>query len=276
MTRLKTSDISHINRSLASYDQALIGQTGRSMFGIACHAAGTDEQAARAKTDGFTVRVIPVTSGLGVISRFSETVCAILAFLGFDASVSKQTDVAGLALAFEEGAAAVMMADDRRFVGINLKNRTVADNTVLTGRVFVSALSLMAGGLENKPVLVMGCGPVGESSARRLLDLGARPCLYDIRPDTARALHRVLAPLPGGDTVRVETELSRALSAIPFIVEATPAADTIPDHRLTDQVRIAAPGVPSGVSHTGARMIGARLIHDKLELGTAAMAVSLL
>jgi 3-methylornithyl-N6-L-lysine dehydrogenase len=107
-----------------------------------------------------------VTAGQGVITDFSETVCAVLKFLGFKAWVTDQPDTRGLASAFEKKADAVMMADDYKFVGINLHTREVVNNSEATSRVFVAALDLMAGGIKDHTVLVMGCGPVGEARSQ--------------------------------------------------------------------------------------------------------------
>ncbi len=101
------------------------------------------------------INVVPVTAGLVIISNFSTTVCVILQFLGFKAEITRETDAAGVALAFENGADAIMMADDLRFTGLNLKTQSVIDNSLATGRVFSAALDLMAGGLRAQEALVI-------------------------------------------------------------------------------------------------------------------------
>ena len=276
MTRLTTKDITPIEQALAVCDRQLIQTTGKSLLGIACHCLGKDEDRVRDQAQGFAVQVVPVTSGLGVISRFSETVCAILSHLGFAASVADKTDVSGLAGAYESGADAVMMADDHRFVGINLDSRVVSDNTFLTGQVYAAALELMAGSLEQKSVLVMGCGPVGVSAAEKLLSLGGDLVLYDIEPDVSNALQGRLQASWENRNIQVESSLEAALTTTCLIVEATPCAHTIPDNLICEQMMVAAPGVPLGLSHSGRGRIKQRLVHDKLELGVAAMAVNLL
>lgn len=276
MTRLTTKDITPIEQSLAACDRQLIAATGKSLLGIACHCLGKDEDTVREQATGFCIQVVSVTSGLGVISGFSQTVCSILSHLGFAASVADKTDVSGLASAYESRIDAVMMADDHRFVGINLGTKAVADNTFLTGQVYASALALMAGGIEDKSVLVMGCGPVGESAAGKLLFLGADLVLYDINPDTGTALQARLQSAWASRKIRVATDVTKALADTCLVVEATPFARTIPDEAIREQMMVAAPGVPLGISDRGIQRILPRLIHDKLELGTAAMAVSLL
>jgi len=273
LTRLTTPDIFSISENLEKYDQKLENQTGRSLLGIACHACGVNETDILKKLKSFTVHVIPVTSGKGIISDFSETVTAILTFLGINAVTSSETDTSGIVYAFETETDAIMMADDNRFVGINLKTREVADNTILTGSVFAAALDLLAGSIHDRDVLVMGCGPVGESAARSLLTFGAKITLYDTNPLNAKRLNAKLSDYPD---VTVETKLHRALSTCRCVLEATPSENSIPDDCLTDSIYMTAPGVPLGITESGYRKLGGHLIHDKLELGVAAMAVSML
>ena len=273
MTRLKNSDICEISTGMAPYEKRLKAATGRTLLGIACHACDVDEADIRKIINGFSIHVIPVTAGQGIITDFSMTVAAILSFLGFDVQVTEQTDASGLASAYEAGADAIMLADDLRFVGINLKTRRVTDNSEVTGRVFAAALDLMAGGIKDKPALVMGCGPVGESSARSLLGRGAEIGLYDINARAAETLKTKL--IKGEPKARIEV-VDKLLSDWPLILEATPSAGTISDNLITEELKIAAPGVPLGISETGCSLLTDRLVHDTLELGVAAMAVGLL
>ncbi len=48
--------------------------------------------------------------------------------------VSDTPDISGVAKSFESRADAIMMTDDQRFVGINLNNRLVVDNSEATGK----------------------------------------------------------------------------------------------------------------------------------------------
>ncbi|WP_299982500.1 3-methylornithyl-N6-L-lysine dehydrogenase PylD [Desulfobacula sp.] len=276
MTRLKTSDISNISSRLVTCNQELLAKTGRTFLGIACHAYGKDEIQIRHRVESFCIHVVPVTAGQGIISDFCETVAAILRFLGFNALVSDLPDTSGVALAFENKADAIMMADDHRFVGLNLNIRSVADNSEATGRVFAAALDLMAKGIENCEVLVLGCGPVGEAAAQTLLSSGARVVLCDIHLPAARLLKERLSVYPGGNKIVIEEDLNMAVSNYGYVLEATPAANTIPDELISDHMVIAAPGVPLGISKKGCQILKDRLIHDKLELGVAGMAISLL
>ena len=273
MTRLRNDDIKMISSRLARYDQELQIKTGRTLLGIACHGYGVSETEIRDKAKSFYCEVIPITAGQGIIGDFSATVCAILQFLGFPTKVPRQSDTSGIALAFEEKANAIFMADDHRFVGINLRTRSVADNSEATGRVYGAALDLIAGGLKDRDVLVLGCGSVGAAAARSLLSFGAKVALHDQFYPAAVSLHK---KLPGKQEPVIEKKLNRRIGNYRYIVDATPADRIIEDNQITEDTFLAAPGVPLGISDKGCKLLNNRLIHDKLELGVAAMAVSLL
>jgi pyrrolysine biosynthesis protein PylD len=276
MTRLKNSDICRISSCLTEYDQQLQAATGQSLLGIAARTYGVDEIKLSRQIQSFSIHIVPVTSGQGIITDFSETVCNILKFLGFDSHVTDEIDTSGLALAFEKKADAIMMADDKRFVGVNLSTRRVVDNIEATGKVFATALDLMAGGVQNSRVLIMGCGPVGEVAAKKLLGKGARLSLYDSQLETASALkEKLTSGLVGKSRVQIVDDFTSHASTCHYILEATPSEKTIPDELISENLLVSAPGVPLGISKSGCKMLNNRLVHDKLELGVAAMAVGL-
>ena len=262
-----------ISSRLAKYDQELQVKTGQTLLGIACHCYGVSETKIRSSARSFSCDVVPVTAGQGIINDFSATVCAILQFLGFPAEISRQSDTTGIALAFEKSVNAIFMADDHRFVGINLSNHVVADNSEATGRVYSAALALMAGGLKGRDVLVLGCGAVGAAAARSLLSFGANVTLHDQFYSTASSLHK---KIKGKQRIAIKKTLSNGIGNYRYIVDATPAERIIPDEQITGDIFVSAPGVPLGISDRGCKILNNRLIHDKLELGVAAMAVSLL
>ena len=94
----------------------------------------------------------------------------ILTHIGFNAFLTQNTDASGVAEAFENSADILMMADDRRFVALAPKSCHVIDNAVATGKGFAAELDLMAGGLRGNKVLIIGCGPVGQSAAEALIE----------------------------------------------------------------------------------------------------------
>lgn len=283
MTRLTSRDIDRITDGLAGYNKRLIASTGRGLLEIACHCYGADVDFVKRQARSFSALVIPVTSGLGVITDFSDTVAGILSFLGTSAEVSPRSDVSGLALAVNEGVDAIFMADDTKFIGLNCNNRKLVDNSTATGTVYAAALNLMSdpGKITEKMFLIAGCGPVGQAAAEYFIKLGAMVTLVDRDKQKASLLRENLksklpemSGLPG--RIRLETCWDDTLVKHRYILDATPDASLIKDSYLSGEKKIAIPGVPPGISDTGFILLGNRVVHDKLELGVAAMAVSLL
>ncbi len=275
MTRLTHMDIAGIPPALTRHNNRLKAITGKGLLGIACHAWQLDEARVAQALSHLRTQVIPVTAGQGVITDFSATVAGILSFIGMPALVGDCPDVQGLTQAFRRDAQALFMADDVQFVGIHLATRKVADNGPNTGKVYAAALDLMAGGIEDQPVLIMGCGPVGEAAAFELMERKARLFIHDINPANAHALARKLME-GGASSIILADQLSTTLPQAPYVVEATPAAHTLP-LALAKQIKAAvAPGVPQGAPPESRKHLGKAWLHDKLELGVAAMAVDLI
>jgi len=272
MTRLTTADIQHIVTQLADYDRELTAKTGCSLRGIACHAAGIEEERFAVCMKSVIVGVIPVTSGEGAIAGFCSAVGGIVNHLGCKSFITKTTDVAGLAEAFEKEADVVMLSDDDRFVAINLRHRRVTDNTAATACGFVAGLSLMAGGLRQKKTLVIGCGPLGCSASERLTKMGARLTLYDIDLSRCRRLAKTLTER-SANRIRIENDLDRALCDHQYIIDATPAANIIRLQHIRSNTCIAAPGVPCGLDAEAKSKAFDRLLHDPLQIGVATMTV---
>lgn len=268
MTRLKTEDIRQMPDALKTFDRDLKSAIGLSLKDLAGRAAGLGPSAMEQRITGCRVCAVPVTSGRGVIDSFCETLCAIASHLGFDAFISGQTDIAGLSEAFEKKTDIVLASDDHRFVAIHLERRQVVDNSQATGKGFAFALAQMAGGLTSRPLLVIGCGPVGQHAALTAAELGARVTLCDL--DRERCLdfsrrHRHCAEFSIADS------LPAALRTHDLIIDATPAADIIDVETLGPATLIAAPGVPCGVSAAGRKAIGPRLLWDALRIGVSVM-----
>jgi pyrrolysine biosynthesis protein PylD len=257
---------------MPAYDRRLQRVTGHSLRELALLACGHHDTTRQFSFDGDPTVVIPVTSGEGIIDGFSDAVAAILNHIGFNAHVASRPDVGGLADAFECGARMVLMADDHCFSAVNLFTRCVADNSTATGRGFATALELMAGPLKDKPVLILGCGPVGRSAAHALVALGARPGLLDSDVKKTRALAASLQPHLDIPAV-IEEQLDRALLKYNLILDATPAAKIIAPSLVTPRTMIAAPGVPCGLHPHAMADMTSRLIHDPLQIGVATMAV---
>jgi pyrrolysine biosynthesis protein PylD len=296
MTRLKYPDIKGIAGQLADYDNELLQKTGRTLRGIACHALDTDEEKLQSLLDSVLIGVVPIRSGKGVIRGFSQTVAQIVTHIGFNAFVTTDTDVAGIAEAVEEKAQVILMADDQRFVALNVTRGLIVDNSEATGKGFTAGLDLMTGGLKGQKILVIGCGPVGQSAALAALHWGAEVSVFDI---DFRRCQRVTDALMkrtcchenshkgtkaqrntketlskfSSSHVNIEQSIEKALSEHNFIVEATYAAGIIDEADITPGTYIAAPGMPLGLTPAAVRKITQRLLHDPLQLGMAVMAV---
>jgi pyrrolysine biosynthesis protein PylD len=269
MTRLTVDDLAGIPAALPAYDADLKARTGCSLCALACRAVGIGEQRLAELARWVRVAVVPLDCGQGALPGFAEAVRAVAGRLGFEAWVTARPDAGGLAEAYRGGAGILVTADEESFIAVNLRSRSVADNNEATARGFVTALSLLAGGLAGREVLLLGCGPVGRAAARQLLAQGARVSLCDIRSARAREVAAELGGEGGG--LRVEEDLEAGLLHHHLLFDATPAPGFIHERHLTPETRIAAPGVPLGLSAGALRAIGPHLVHDPLEIGTAVM-----
>ncbi|NQV35785.1 MAG: 3-methylornithyl-N6-L-lysine dehydrogenase PylD [Phycisphaeraceae bacterium] len=272
MTRLRTEDIDHIGQDLDAYDQRLLKQTGHTLGGIACHAHGLSSDQLTAMAGSFKVCVIPLTCGQGVIHGFSAAVSCIISHLGFDAWVTQASDAAGMAEAFENKADIILLADDDRFVAINVRTQCISDNSEMTAKGFVAGLDLMTSGLRGKAVLVIGCGTVGCCAARRLAAMGVMVCVCDINPLLALALQQqIMDEL--GTAIHIDNDWHATPGKYPLMIDATPGSDVIDVSVITPDTCVAVPGVPCGLSQEVRTTLSDRILHDPLQIGVATMVI---
>lgn len=210
-----------------------------------------------------------MTCGQGIIGGFSESVVSIVKHLGFEAWMTDFPDAGGVAEAVQNGANVLFMADDQRFVAINLRTGVIADNGVATGKGYAAGLERMNDGLEENEVLILGAGPVGTSAAFSLARFKAKIFVYDPNLSASRTLVENLKKL--GYKVTIETNLEQALKHYHLIVDACPADNVILRHHLREDTKIAAPGIPLGVESAIIEQISPRLLHDPLQIGVAVM-----
>jgi 3-methylornithyl-N6-L-lysine dehydrogenase len=282
VTRLTTDDIETLSDQLIDFDERLKRQTGRDMLGIACHGANISRKNIQDKMDNLTMAVVTITAGLGKITGFAQTIKDILSHLGFTAFIPPQTDAAGLALAIENKADIIFMADDNRYFAINLKNGLLVDNIQATGNVFAAALDLMAKGVKGKSVLVIGAGPVGMASAQTLVEFGACVSVHDkdrVKCQKScdamnKSLTKKIEPVHDFEPDDYKSDdLESIRNTFNFFIEATNAKDVITSVMVNPETFIAAPGVPLGVTQNAMKKAGNQILYDPLQLGTAAMAV---
>lgn len=270
MTRLRSTDIAEISAGLKAYDEELLSKTGRTLRGIACYALELNEDDIVDRISHIHIGVVPVHWGSGVIGGFSKTTRDILKHIGFKAFVTKNSDVTGLSEAVDKQADIVFIADDDCFVALNLECRRVVHNADATGKGFLAGLNLMAGGLTGQAVLVIGCGAVGSSAVRALVNYGAKISVYDSDQSRCRELARILDQKLNMK-IKIETELKSSLGEYRFLVEATNSADIIHEHDLVPTTYVAAPGMPLGLSRDAIHTVTPRIIHDPLQIGVATM-----
>jgi len=271
MTRLKSTDVEAIEPSLFEYDNKLKRICGCSLWEVACRAADLNTADLELiKNSTCNIHIVPVNSGLGIITGFTESLKSIISHLGFSVVLSETTDVVGMSQAIEKKADLVFMADDHRFVIYDLKNRNIIDNNPATALGYITALDLMTKGIHSKSVLILGCGPVGLAAAKAVIKCGGRVSVFDIDLSKSEVLAKSIQNTEGAD-IRIETDFRKALKSYRLIVDATPAADIIDITNIQVDTHIVAPGVPCGITKTAITQYPDQILHDPLQLGVATM-----
>ncbi len=258
MTRLTNEDVRTISDDLQKLEDFLMEKTGRKIKNIACEAVGMWEHAIN--PEAFNVAVVPVTSGLGVISRFSESVRDICIWLGFNAYVTKTTDVQGFSEAIDNKADMILMADDNQFIAYNTEEMRQADNSSCTAKGYISALNAAAGTILGKKVLVVGAGRVGSKACQFLMAKGSKAVVCDIDKEKAKKV---------AEEFRCEyaDDIEEAIRNADYIINASPAH--IDSANIKEGAIISSPGVPHTFDEEAYKK--ATIIHDPLVIGAATM-----
>ena len=275
MTRLKPSDITDIALSLDAYETRLRRIVNHSLWEIACRAASLKDPVwVRRQFRAIEIRIVPVKSELGIVGGFTDAIRDIVSHLGFASACTAERDVAGLAEAYGEQANLVFMADDRQFVLFDLDRRTLVDNMVATARGFVCGLELMADGLKNRTVLVLGCGALGTFAVCRLLQCGASVRVCDIdatKPPLLIDRVRKAVSNLADSRIKIESGFVRSLNEHRLVVDASDGANIIGRGDMGPDVLIAAPGMPCGITEEAMEQYPDQILHDPLQLGVATM-----
>ncbi|MBS4024301.1 MAG: 3-methylornithyl-N6-L-lysine dehydrogenase PylD [Clostridia bacterium] len=264
MTRLQQHQVIDIPPMLIKYDLELEEITGASLKEIACRGADISGADLDQWLHCLKIAVVPVTTGQGIISGFTEAVAGIIAYLGGNVFITKGYDVAGLAEGIEKGAQVIFIADDNRFVAINLPLGKVVDNSDATARGYVTALEFLVKGLLGREVLVIGGGIIGKKAIKVLLEKGALPVVYDV--DETKLKHLKIEK-----RIKIVNNLDKALQENNYIFEATPADNIISAEHIKPNMAIAAPGIPLGLTNEAYELARKKIIHDPLQLGAATM-----
>lgn len=263
MTRLSAHHVSDPERRLRQLDRGLLEVAGLDLRALALRAAG--QAPAGDPFAGARVAAVPVTSGEGLITGFCQGVAAILQHLGCDALVTEGVDMRGIQEAMQMGAEVLFLADDTRFVALNVRRARCIDNDLATADGYAAALAAAAGGLRGRAVLLLGLGPIGRAAARRLHEGGVD--VHVVETDTAR-LQAALTDVPGLRPV----SLAEGLQRCDLIFDATPAFGIIHAGDIGPSMIAAVPGIPSGFTAAAQAALGVRHIHDPLAIGVAVMA----
>jgi pyrrolysine biosynthesis protein PylD len=267
MTRLTSEIVIPLISELDQYDRELIRKTGKSLRHLAADSIGVSNAEVDKLASSVSAAVIPITANGGVIYGFTEAVRAIINHLGFNAFVTEHKDVSGLAEGVEKGAEILFLADDSRFIAVNLKKRFVADNAGSTGKGFATVLKLMAGDLTGRKVLVIGAGAVGMSAMRRLKEYNAVGAVYDIDRSKAEKAAEVLGAV-------IEKDPDDAFRHYRMIIDASPAKGILKAEHITPSTMVAACGLPLIVDKEAQKLLKERLVYDPLQIGVATMLLS--
>ncbi|MDW7675402.1 MAG: 3-methylornithyl-N6-L-lysine dehydrogenase PylD [Bacillota bacterium] len=269
MTRLTEKDIKGLTYELKLYDADLYRKTGMTLLQIACTAAGLSIDYFLQQSASKKVAVVPITVGQGIIGSFASSIQGVTNYLGFETFVTEETDVTGIAKGVINGADILFMADDNKFIAVNLEKKLIIDNGKATGRGFVAAMQGLANGLKNKEVLVIGAGQVGSEAISYLLSIGAKVAFLDSDPMKTKAL---IEQYPDKlSSLKIESNLNQALLNYKYIVDACPLAAFMTQDNLHPEAKVAAPGVPLGLTADLYSTYQHNVIHDPLQIGVATM-----
>lgn len=262
MTRLTSDWISEMENTAALWNNRLYNRTGLDYVKIAALVAERKEEDILQAADKYRIAVVPVTSGLGTITSFSESVAAIVKAMGFDAFVTEATDINGIYEAHLKNADIIYMADDDRYIALNVKNGKVGDNNIATAYGFTEILNKMAGGVSGKDIAVLGYGIIGQLMAEHLAAKGAKVAVYD------KDINKQRQVLDGG---HLWIDNINDIKNYRFIADGTSEGEWLDEKMLADDVLIAAPGIPFSLTAAARQNIEGQYIHDLLEIGTAGM-----
>jgi pyrrolysine biosynthesis protein PylD len=262
MTRLITDWIEDIEDTIRDRERDLKDKTGLSYAALAAKVSGCSVSDIERASQRLKVAVVPVTTGLGIIGSFAQSVAAVTKVIGFQSFVTKQTDVNGLHEAYKDSADIVFMADDDRFISINLNKKKMADNDYATASGYTAALEGAMGSFVGKEILVLGCGNVGREFIRVLKKKGSVFAVHDIS-----GIKLAVARKEDAACVVSPDEIKR----YKYIIDATNQGGWLHREMLHPEAWIAAPGIPLSLDQEAYEAFSDRLIHDPLQIGVASM-----
>lgn len=263
MTRLRTEWIHDLENTAAAWDARLQEQIGMGYVELAAKVSGKSPQEIKSAAKNRKIAVVPITSGLGTIGSFSESVAAIVRAMGFHAVVTEATDVNGIYEAVDKiGADVLYMADDDRYLALSCPDGKTGDNNIATAQGYVEVLAKMAGGLRGRRTAVLGYGIIGKLMAEALAQKGARVAVYDKEKNKQK---EVLAD--GYQWIKD----SAGLKEYRYVADATSEGGWLTKEMLHADAHIAAPGIPLSLDDGAREALKGQYVHDLLEIGTVGM-----
>jgi len=274
MTRLKADWISTMADEMSASENALINRVGMNYRQLAAKTAEMTNREFDEKTKDLKVAVVTFTSGLGEIGSFAESVQGIINKMGIPTYVTETTDVEGIFEAHEKGADIVFMADDDRFLALNLNKHKVGENNIGTAKGFVVALEgamkieMEKTGVEtespflNKEILIIGCGTVGKQMIETVKNKGGIPVCWDTDSKALDSLKK--------ENIKVLQSTSD-IKEYKYILDASSSGNWMDIGMLHPDSLYVSPGVPLSLTTEVQRAKENQMVHDLLQIGTAAM-----
>lgn len=262
MTRLITEWIEDIQNSVKAKEAILKEKTGLDYVTLAAKSSGWSVTDIERAAQQIKIGVVPVTCGEGVIGSFAEAVAAVTSSMGFPSFVTECYDVSGIFEAHKREADIIFMADDDRYISFNLNKKKMADNNFATAAGYMTALEEAHGTLVGKEVLLLGFGVLGQEFLKRLKKKGISVTGYDTDENRLKAMG-----WSGASTLEKIEDMQR----FKIVIDATNQGSWIHQGMLHPDAWIASPGIPLSLDDDAYSFYEKRIIHDYLEIGTAAM-----
>lgn len=294
MTRLKEDWITSMAEEMAETEGTLKRRTGYTYRQLAARAAEMTDAVFCEKTKDIRAGVITITTGEGKIGSFAESIAGILRHMSIPTEIMERTDVDGLYEAHEKKLDVVFMADDDRFLGINLKNGKIGENNLGTAKGFVAALEgaieveerkleqvlkeepqmeenasaekcTEAAGkspLYKKDILIIGCGIVGRLMAKEVHQRGGNVVCWDMDPLRLEAMTK-----EGYEVLNAPHQISE----YKYILDASSSGSWIEPGLLHPDSLYVSPGVPLSLTKEAEKEKKDQMVHDLLQIGVASM-----
>ena len=262
MTRLLAEWIEDISHTIKDKERKLKGLTGLDYTMLAAKASGFSESDISRAARSIKVGVVPVSSGQGIIEPFSGSVASVTATMGFQSFVTEKSDVSGIFEAYSKEADIIYMSDDSKYVAKHLHKRKIVENNYATAAGYIAAIEGANGSLAAKEVLLLGFGTLGREFLKVLKKRGSVVTGYDMNASKRKQMEREGVTLLTG---------VKEMKRFNYIIDATNLGGWIHEDMLHKEAFIAAPGIPLSLDSLAKEKYQDRLLHDYLEIGTAAM-----